>query len=207
MMPVVRQLGRQEYQAVLADMQGFVAERDEAAQDEVWIVQHPPVYTQGTGCTMGTLLPTDIPIVKSDRGGQITYHGPGQVVIYPLLQLKRYNLGIKSMVQLLEQTAIDVLKGYDIDGVRREGAPGVYVDQRKVSALGLRVRRGCTYHGLSFNVDMDLSPFDNIDPCGYQGLEVTQLRDLIETVDYALVEQQLVSTLLDRLQDLAGACR
>ena len=148
-----------DYQTVYEAMSSYAAEREEADADQIWLVQHFPVYTQGTACTQETLLPSDIPVVKTDRGGQITYHGPGQIVMYPLLRLKRFGLGVKSLVTHLEQSVIDTLKGYEIKAERREDAPGVYVEQAKIAALGLRIRRGNSYHGLSFNLDMDLSPF------------------------------------------------
>ncbi len=188
---LVRELGFQDYATCMKLMQNFVAERDENTQDEIWLLQHPPVYTQGTGCDAVTLVPSEIPVVKSDRGGQITYHGPGQIIMYPLLRLKRFGLGIKSMVNLLEQTSIDILADYAIAAERRQGAPGVYVADQKISALGLRVKRGSTYHGLSLNVSMDLSPFSNIDPCGYKGLEVTQVSDFVADIDYSDLEQRL----------------
>ncbi len=159
-------------------MMDFAAQRDADAMDELWLLEHPRVYTQGTACELATFVPSDIRLVKTDRGGQITYHGPGQVVMYPLLHLKNHNIGVKSLVSNLEQTAIDYLKSVNIESVRKQDAPGVYVDGAKIAALGLRIKRSNSYHGLSLNVDMDLSPFTNIDPCGYQGLEVTQLADL-----------------------------
>jgi lipoyl(octanoyl) transferase len=160
-------------------MQRFTDSRDADTFDELWLVEHPPVYTLGqAGSTDHVLDPGDIPVIKVDRGGQVTYHGPGQVVAYPLIDLRRHNLGIRGMVRLLEQAVIGCLAGYGIQGERREGAPGVYVQDRKVAALGLRVRRGCTFHGLALNVAMDLSPYTRINPCGFQGLEVTQLSDL-----------------------------
>lgn len=161
-----------------AAMKQYAAERAEEDSDQIWLLEHPAVYTQGTACEMATLLPSDIPVVKTDRGGQITYHGPGQIVMYPLLHLKNHGIGIKKLVFGLEQCVIDLLQEWKIDADRREDAPGVYVDQAKIAALGLRIRRGNSYHGLSFNVNMDLTPFQNIDPCGYQGLQVAQLASL-----------------------------
>ena len=145
--------------------------------DEIWLLEHPKVYTQGTACDQQTLMPSDIPIVASDRGGQITYHGPGQIVMYPLLSLRRHELTVKGLVTTLEQAVINLLQGWNIAAERQEGAPGIYVAGEKISALGLRIRRGWSYHGLSLNVDMDLQPFANIDPCGYVGLRTTQLKD------------------------------
>lgn len=179
----VRVFEQIDYVAAFGAMLDFTNQRGDADQDEIWLIQHPPVYTQGTACKQSTLLPSDIPVVKTDRGGQITYHGPGQIVMYPLLNLKRFSsqgkrLGVKTLVNALEQCVIDCLAEYSIVSERRDDAPGVYVDGAKVAALGLRIRRGSSYHGLSCNIDMDLSPFSNIDPCGYRGLAVTQLRDL-----------------------------
>jgi len=197
----IKYLRTQEYSVVQQAMQRFTNERAEDSRDEVWLVEHPAVYTQGTACDLNTHTATGIPVVKSDRGGQITYHGPGQVVLYPLLKLKRYGLTVKSLVHLLEQVAIDVLAHYDLQAVRREGAPGVYLDDAKIAALGLRIRRGFSYHGLSFNVDMDLSPYQHVDPCGYKGLEVTQLKDHLDSpIDTAQVMQQLKDRLLLLLQ-------
>lgn len=175
----LRRLGRQDYAPVWHAMQRFTDSRDADTPDELWLVEHPPVFTLGqAGSTDHVLSPGDIPVIKVDRGGQVTYHGPGQVVAYPLIDLRRHKLGIRGMVRLLEQAVIDCLAGYGIRGERREGAPGVYVQDRKVAALGLRVRRGCTFHGLALNVAMDLSPYTRINPCGFKGLEVTQLSDL-----------------------------
>jgi len=151
-----------DYQSMYQAMSEFATMRDESARDQIWIVQHPPVYTQGTACSQDTFIPSDIPVIKTDRGGQITYHGPGQLVMYPLLRLKRFGLGVKALVTQLEQCVVDTLADYKVSGERREDAPGVYVDDAKIAALGLRIRRGNTYHGLSFNIDMDLSPFSNV---------------------------------------------
>ncbi|MCL4145991.1 UNVERIFIED_CONTAM: hypothetical protein GTU68_065505 [Idotea baltica] len=173
-------------------MSEFAMQRDDHSLDEIWLLQHPPVYTQGTACKQVTLASTDIPVVKSDRGGQLTYHGPGQIIMYPLLKLKRYNLGVKSLVQKLEQSVIDLLLGCGIESDRRDDAPGVYVEGAKISALGLRIRRGTSYHGLSFNIDMDLRPFNNIHPCGYKGLEITQLSSLNKESDINQIQERLV---------------
>jgi len=159
-------------------MTAFTTKRGPLTADEVWTVEHPPVYTQGLNCALQPSGHSRIPVVKTDRGGQITYHGPGQLVVYVLIDLRRRGLGVKDVVRGLEQGVIDLLAGCDIEGHRIHGAPGVYVHDEKVAALGLRVRRGATYHGLSVNVDMDLTPFTRIDPCGYAGLAVTQLRAL-----------------------------
>jgi lipoyl(octanoyl) transferase len=175
----VRWLGTMDYESVQQAMEAFTLARTEDSEDEIWLVEHLPVYTLGMNCKDPSIIqPNDIPVVKSDRGGQITYHGPGQIVIYVLLNLRRVQWGIKRLVQELEQAVIDLLAKHKIQALRREGAPGVYVDDKKIAALGLRVRRGCSYHGLAINVDMNLEPFSRIDPCGYPGLEATQLSDL-----------------------------
>lgn len=175
---LVKWFGEVAYQDSLTAMTEFANNRTDSESDQIWLLEHPRVYTQGTACDLDTFIPSDIPVVKTDRGGQITYHGPGQIVMYPLLKLKNHGLGVKSLVECLEQAAIDVLADKGVHSDRKDGAPGVYVSQAKVAALGLRIRKGTSYHGLSCNVEMDLSPFKNIDPCGYQGLEVTQLLDL-----------------------------
>nr|WP_244672588.1 lipoyl(octanoyl) transferase LipB [Xanthomonas sp. D-93] len=175
----VRQLGRQPYEPVWRAMQRFTDARDEATPDELWVVEHEPVFTLGqAGKPEHVLAPGDIPVLQVDRGGQVTYHGPGQLVVYPLLDLRRLHLGVRDYVCRIEQAIIDTLDEWNILGERREGAPGVYVGGAKVAALGIRVRRGCTFHGLSFNVAMDLEPFHRINPCGYQGLQVTAVLDL-----------------------------
>lgn len=188
----VHDLGVQDYQSVWQKMVDFTNNRDAETKDEIWFVQHPAVYTQGTTCTSSTLLPTDIPVVKTDRGGQITYHGEGQIVMYTMLQLKRYKLSVSKMVRLLEQAVIDLLLEFDVQAHRKDKAPGVYIDGAKISALGLRIRKGCSYHGLSLNVDMDLSPFSNIDPCGYKGLEVVSMAGLGLKMDIKQIEIKLL---------------
>jgi lipoyl(octanoyl) transferase len=170
----VRRLGRVEYLPALERMRGFTRARSGDTPDELWLLEHPPVYTLGQGAAHRGVA-NGIPLVRSDRGGDITYHGPGQVVLYTLVDLARRGLRVKQFVTLLEQAVIDLLDGR---GARRAGAPGVYVDGAKIAALGIRVRQGRAYHGLSLNVDMDLAPFRAIDPCGYPGLAVTQLKDL-----------------------------
>ncbi len=167
--------GEVEYQVSHDAMKEYATTRTEHCPDELWLLEHPRVYTQGTACDQSTFVDSGIPIVKTDRGGQITYHGPGQIVMYVLLNLKRHKLGIKALVAALEQCVIDVLASYDLQSVRRKDAPGVYIDDAKIAALGLRIRRGNSYHGLSLNIDMDMTPFTNIDPCGYQDLQVAQL--------------------------------
>lgn len=171
---VVKRLGRVDYQSTMAEMRRFTLSRGDGTADELWLVEHPPVYTLGQGAEPVSVA-NGIPVIKSDRGGEITYHGPGQVVLYTLVDLARRGIKVKSFVCLLEQAVIDLVGNR---AQRRAGAPGVYVDGAKVAALGIRVTRGRAYHGLSLNVDMDLAPFSAIDPCGYPGLRVTQTRDL-----------------------------
>ena len=173
-----RELGRQPYEPVWRAMQAFTDARHDGTADEIWSVQHPPVFTLGqAGKPEHVLAPGDIPVVPVDRGGQVTYHGPGQIVLYPLLDLRRLGLGVRELVCRIEQALIDVLGDYGVVADRQDGAPGVYVGEAKIAALGLRVRRGRSFHGLAFNINMDLEPFDRINPCGYAGLRVTQLRD------------------------------
>jgi lipoyl(octanoyl) transferase len=188
---VVKQLGRTSYGDVLQDMRAFT--RSPHTGEEIWLTEHEPVYTLGQGAPERTVA-NGIPVVRSDRGGDITYHGPGQVVLYPLINLAARGIKVKRYVWLLEQAAIDL-----VGGERRPGAPGVYVDGAKIAALGIRVVRGRAYHGLSLNVDMDLSPFDAIDPCGYPGLKVTQMRDIgfSETKEQAGL--RLSSILIEKL--------
>ncbi|WP_312239241.1 lipoyl(octanoyl) transferase LipB [Stenotrophomonas sp.] len=176
---IVRDLGRQAYAPVWHAMQRFTDARDDATADELWVVEHDPVFTLGqAGKEEHVLAPGDIPVLHVDRGGQVTYHGPGQIVVYPLLQLRRLGIGVRDYVCRIEQAIIDTLDEWNIGAERLDGAPGVYVGGAKVAALGIRVRRGCTFHGLAFNVAMDLEPFHRINPCGYEGLQVTSVVDL-----------------------------
>lgn len=175
----VRDLGCQPYEPVWRAMQRFTDARDETTPDEIWMVEHDPVFTLGqAGKPEHVLAPGEIPVIHVDRGGQVTYHGPGQIVAYPLLDLKRLKTGVREYVRRIEQAIIDTLAEWNIEATRRDGAPGVYVGDAKIAALGIRVRRGCTFHGLAFNIAMDLEPFHRINPCGYQGLKVTSLLDL-----------------------------
>ena len=172
----IQRLGRAEYEPVWRAMQQFTDARTEATPDEVWLVEHPPVFTQGqAGKAEHVLTPGDIPVVQVDRGGQVTFHGPGQVVAYILVDIRRRGLGVRALVRCIEEAIIRVLGHYGVSGERVPGAPGIYVKGAKIAALGLRIRRGCSFHGLAFNVDMDLEPFSRINPCGFRGLEVTQL--------------------------------
>jgi lipoyl(octanoyl) transferase len=176
---VQRRLGETDFSVTWRAMQRFTAERDASTPDELWLTEHPPVFTQGlAGKPEHLLRDIGIPVVKIDRGGQVTYHGPGQAVVYLLLDLSRRGLKVRQLVGRIEQAVIDLLAGCGLRGERLAGAPGVYVDGAKIAALGLRVRGGCCYHGVSLNVDMELAPFSAINPCGYPGLKVTQLRDL-----------------------------
>ncbi len=176
---IIRNKGFCDYQAAYTAMSRFTDRRDSTTIDEVWCLQHPPVYTLGLNGHRKHIINTgDIPVVETDRGGQVTYHGPGQLMVYLLMDLKRKSIGVKDYVHRLEQSVIDMLGTYDIEGHRRQGAPGVYVDNKKISALGIRVRKGCSYHGVSINVDMDLAPYDGIHSCGYPELEVTQMREI-----------------------------
>ncbi len=175
----VRALGRREYEPLWRDMQQFTDNRDASVDDQLWYCEHPPVFTLGMAADPSHVLaPGDIPLIKIDRGGQVTYHGPGQLMVYPLIDVRRAQIGVRALVSALENTAIDLLAAKGIDAVARRDAPGVYVDGRKVASIGLRIRRGCTYHGMAVNVDMDLEPFSRINPCGMQGLEVTDLKRL-----------------------------
>ncbi|EHK8999502.1 lipoyl(octanoyl) transferase LipB [Vibrio vulnificus] len=197
---VVKRLGRRDYLPVWQAMHEFTDTRNEETPDEVWLVEHNPVFTQGQAGKAEHLLNTgDIPVVQSDRGGQVTYHGPGQLVAYFLINLRRKKLGVRDLVTTIENLVINTLKAYNIDSAARPDAPGVYVDGRKICSLGLRIRKGCSFHGLALNVNMDLSPFLRINPCGYQGMEMVQVSELGGPTDIALVEQQLVKELVNLL--------
>jgi len=177
--PIVRHLGRVDYEPTWRAMQSFTAERGPDTPDELWLLEHPPVFTLGqAGKREHILTDLGIPVIAIDRGGQVTYHGPGQVVVYVLLDLRRRGYGVKQLVLRLEQAVIDLLAGFGVVAERRAGAPGVYVNEAKIAALGLRIKNGCSYHGLALNVAMDLTPFSAINPCGYEGLAVTQTSDL-----------------------------
>ena len=178
-MIVVRSLGRQEYEPVWRAMQRFTDQRDEYTQDEIWFTEHPPVFTLGLNASREHVLaPGEIPVIQIDRGGQVTYHGPGQLMIYPLIDLKRSKTGVRDLVTALEQSIVDLATSFNIHAAARADAPGVYVDGRKIASVGLRVRRGASYHGMALNIDVDLEPFSRINPCGFSDLEVTDLRRL-----------------------------
>jgi lipoyl(octanoyl) transferase len=207
----VRHLGVQPYEPIWQSMSAFTNVRDDSTMDELWIVEHEPVFTQGqAGKPEHILQHTDIPIVKSDRGGQVTYHGPGQLILYPLINLRRRKLGVRDMVTVLEQLVIQWLANYGIESYAKVDAPGVYVklngNDAKIASLGLRIRRGCSFHGVSINIDMDLTPFDYINPCGYQGLAMTQLSALISMslpdkarLEMALLSESLVALFAQQL--------
>jgi lipoyl(octanoyl) transferase len=197
---VVRDLGLRPLPDVWAEMQAFTAERTAATRDEVWFLEHPPVYTLGMRADRGHLLaPGDIPVVQIDRGGQVTYHGPGQLVVYVLLNLERRALTPRKLVQALENAVIDTVAMYGVTAAGRRDAPGVYVEGAKLAAVGLRVKRHCSYHGLAVNVAMDLAPYQGINPCGYEGLAVTDLRTLCGISDVARFRADFEPRLLARL--------
>ena len=199
-------IGLAAYADAWRAMRRFTDARGAAAQDELWLVQHPPVFTLGRAGREGHILrPGTIPIVRSDRGGQVTYHGPGQLVVYTLLDIKRLNIGPRELVRRIEGGIIDYLHAVGIVGQRRQGAPGVYVDSAKIAALGLRIKNGRSYHGFALNVAMDLEPFSRIDPCGYAGLQVTQLTDLGIDADCAAVSRRLIPEVVASLYPGAEA--
>lgn len=200
--PKLKYFGQVEYEPTWQAMKQFTLRRNAQSRDEIWLLQHPPTYTQGqAGLPEHLLNARNIPVVQIDRGGQITYHGPGQVVAYLLLDLRRWKINVRQLVRLMEQAVIDILAGYGITAQGREDAPGVYVDDAKIAALGLKIKNGCCYHGLAFNIDMDLTPYQYINPCGYQGLRVTQLRDFGIPATPADIEQLLAGNLLRLLNE------
>jgi lipoyl(octanoyl) transferase len=193
---VIRRLGLTDYETTWKAMQAFTASRHAETPDELWLTEHPPVYTLGLNKKdVAPPLRTDIPLVMTDRGGKITYHGPGQIVIYLLCDLKRRGFSVRQLVSRMEDAVVCLLDEYGIKSQARADAPGVYVQDKKIASLGLRLRNGCCYHGLSLNVDMDISPFDAIDPCGYKGLEVTQTRELGVADDMATIAEKLLNRL------------
>jgi lipoyl(octanoyl) transferase len=195
--PLLRFLGTVEYADAWRMMKEFTAARNSDTPDEIWFVSHPPVYTQGlAGKPEHLLQVSDIPVVKTDRGGQITYHGPGQIIAYLLLDMRRLKINVRELVRLMEQSIVNLLAQYGVAAHGREDAPGVYVDGAKIASLGLKVKNGCCYHGLAFNVDMDLSPFGFINPCGYRGLQVTRARDVGIAAPQDALAQQLGDELL-----------
>ncbi len=201
---VIRQLGTMDYEKVWHAMQNFTDNRDDQTTDELWLVEHPPVFTQGqAGKEEHLLMPGDIPVVKVDRGGQVTYHGPGQQVLYFMINLRRRKIGVRQLVTLIETSIVDMLAKHQINAAAKPDAPGVYVDGKKIASLGLRVRKGCSFHGLALNVDMDMEPFLRINPCGYAGLEMIQTIDLDGPSTVAQAGEGLIKelvTLLDAEQ-------
>ncbi|MFV9656183.1 lipoyl(octanoyl) transferase LipB [Pseudomonas sp. NY15366] len=198
---VVRHLGLVDYQPTLEAMRRLTTERDGQTPDEIWLLQHPKVFTQGqAGKAEHLLAPGDIPVVQVERGGQVTYHGPGQLVAYLMLDLRRLDLGVRELVTAMEQSLVDLLAGYGIEAAPKADAPGVYVAGDKIASLGLRVSRGCSFHGLALNVDMDMTPFLRINPCGYAGLKMVQMRDLLPAPPaFDEVAQRLEQALRQRL--------
>ncbi len=196
----IRQFGQMEYLPTWEAMREFTDQRNNETDDEIWLLEHPPVFTQGQAGKEEHLLDSgSIPVIQIDRGGQITYHGPGQLICYVLLNLRRLDLTIKKLINLLEQSIIDLLEQYGIKSERRVNAPGIYVDQAKIAALGLRVKKGCTFHGLALNVKMDLEPFSRINPCGFPGMSVTQLSDLGIDRDISEINSDLINILCTHL--------
>ena len=201
MKTTVKDLGRTDYETVFAAMRTFTDARGDTTPDELWLTEHNPVFTQGqAGKAEHVLAPGDIPVVQTDRGGQVTFHGPGQIVDYLMFDLRRMDIGVRDLVSGIEEAVVAVLADYSIEGAPRPDAPGVYVNGAKVAALGLRVRRGCSYHGLALNVNMDLEPFSRINPCGLLGMEVTQISDLGGPTQIGVVQ----NLLLDKLSDVYG---
>ena len=197
---IVRELDLQPYEPTWHKMQQFTSERDETAVDEIWSLQHEPVFTQGQAGKAEHLLGTgDIPVVQVDRGGQVTYHGPGQAIIYLLLNLKRKKMGVRELVTIMEDAIVDTLAEYQVNAYAKPDAPGVYVDDSKIASLGLRVRRGCSFHGLALNLSMDLEPFLRINPCGYAGMAMTQLGMLVDDLDQVDATQRLLTNLISKL--------
>nr|WP_315081501.1 lipoyl(octanoyl) transferase LipB [uncultured Kosakonia sp.] len=199
---LIRNLGLQPYAPVSQEMHDFTDRRDDDTPDEIWLVEHPPVFTQGqAGKAEHVLAAGDIPVIQSDRGGQVTYHGPGQQVMYVLINLKRRKIGVRELVTLLENTVINTLAQLDIVANARPDAPGVYVDGKKICSLGLRIRKGCSFHGLALNIDMDLAPFMRINPCGYAGMEMTQVSKLVENASMDKIRTILIQHFLALLNN------
>lgn len=200
---VLRELGLVDYQPTLDAMRHFTDTRSADSPDELWLLQHPPVFTQGlAGKAEHVLAPRDIPVIQVDRGGQVTYHGPGQWVMYLMVDMRRRKIGVRDLVTLIEVGIVELLAEYGISAAAKPAAPGVYVDEQKIAALGLRVRRGCSYHGLALNVDMDLEPFGRINPCGYVGLQVTSMAQQQPDValDVDAIGKRLLGIVAERLQ-------
>lgn len=189
---LVKILGRQPYEPIWQAMQSFTEHRTKDTPDEIWLLEHEPVFTLGrNGKKEHILDKTNIPIIEIDRGGQVTYHGPGQLIVYLMIDIKRHGLGVRKLVTLIEQSITDTLNEYQLNARAKKEAPGVYIGDAKIAALGLRIKKGCSFHGLSLNLNMDLTPFKQINPCGYKNLEVVQLSDYIEDIELSKVQQQL----------------
>lgn len=204
---IIRYLGEQPYESTWQRMREFTDTRTPDTDDELWLLQHPPVFTLGQASKPEHLLdPKDIPVIQTDRGGQVTYHGPGQLIVYFLIDLRRKPWGIRCLVSAIEQSVITLLSQHGINAQTKEGAPGVYIADQKIASIGLRVRRGCSYHGLSFNINMDLEPFSRINPCGYKGLQLTQLCNFVPTVRPEEVQQVLISILSKSLNNDLTFC-
>lgn len=195
---IIRMLPEVDYSETWQKMQTFTVNRDQNTPDELWLLQHPPVYTQGqAGKAEHVLNPGQIPIVQTDRGGQITYHGPGQLVAYVLFDIRRLGIGIRSLVEKLESAVIKTLAEYGVTAAGRRDAPGVYIESSKICSIGLRVKKGCSYHGIAFNIDMDLSPFQGINPCGFQGLEVTQVKQFVPSIAIIELESKFIQHIIE----------
>jgi lipoyl(octanoyl) transferase len=198
--PVISNLGICAYQEVWQKMREFTERRNLETADEIWLLQHYPVFTQGqAGSAKHVLNPGDIPIIKTDRGGQVTYHGPGQLIIYPLINLQRIKLGVKLFVNILQKSTIQLLADYKIAAQVRVDAPGVYVNDAKICSIGLKIRRGCSYHGIALNVNMDLEPFTRINPCGIKNLQMAQISDYVNNISFLEVEERIVKYLVENL--------
>ncbi len=198
---IVRQLGLEDYEPLWRRMQAFTNERDRETTDELWFTEHPPVFTLGVNAAPEHLLaPGDIPVVQIDRGGQVTYHGPGQLMVYPLIDLRRRGIGVRDLVTALEESVVDLLRECDVEAHAKKDAPGVYVRDVKVASVGLRIRRGSSFHGMALNVDVDLEPFSRINPCGFENLEVTDLKRLGAGEDLVDVSERLLPHFAERIR-------
>lgn len=197
---IIRELGLQPYEPIWLEMKTFTDNRDSETTDEVWFVQHPPIFTQGSaGKAEHLLAPGNIPVIQSDRGGQVTYHGPGQLITYLMIDVKRHHLGPRLLVTAIEESLIDLLKGYGITAYAKADAPGVYVDNAKIASLGLRIRHHASFHGFALNAQMDMEPFARINPCGYAGMKMTQLSDFIGNVDFDDLKRRIIEQLSNKL--------
>ena len=197
---LIRDLGPVDYEPTWRAMQAFTDQRNDSTPDEIWLLEHPPVFTQGqAGKAEHLLAPGNIPVIQVDRGGQVTYHGPGQLVGYLLVDIRRLSIGARELVSRIEQALVSTLASLDIDAAPRSDAPGVYTGGKKIASLGLRIRKGCSFHGLALNIDMDLTPFQLINPCGYAGMEMAQVKDFVASPDSGKIRQQLLAELIAKL--------